>query len=507
MKALTQIRNFFIENAKTFRLAPVEMAIACYCFIVSIIWLHWNFNACGEQMILFPFALILAMLCNRWFTTPKNRIIYYLSGCVILPFWWGLPQNWHPGNIAYWITIGIGLLALLTIGKYKDNRKFTTQLLHYILNGIVALIICEITWLLLQAINFSIIFIFDLTSWLDIHLDSLVFCAFFEFPLLFLTFNRKSETFGTQTSKLLQIFLDWILSPAVLIYTVLLYLYFFKILINWTLPEGGIAFLVFGFITTAVAAQAGQPLLTKRYYDWFYKHFSLISLPALAMFWIGVARRCNEYGLTEYRVYLIAFGLIMTCCMGLFLMRRSSHYLYVTYTAIGILALFTYIPGLTPHDIEQWSQKNRSTESDCAANNANDSNNHSLYITASSFNESVDITVDITEYSRLYPMHEWYEDMEAEPYWKQHHDTLSLYDGSGKLLFQEPTDTILVRQLAKIGYSLSDIIPADSLERHEDAFILYHSEQGAILFQSLGITINDSTANLVVHSIDLYLEK
>lgn len=503
MKALTQIRNFFIENAKTFRLAPVEMAIACYCFIVSIIWLHWNFNACGEQMMLFPFALILAMLCNRWFTTPKNRIIYYLSGFVILPFWWGLPQNWHPGNIAYWITIGIGLLALLTIGKYKDNRKFTTQLLHYILNGIVALIICEITWLLLQAINFSIIFIFDLTSWLDIHLDSLVFCAFFEFPLLFLTFNRKSESFGPQGSKLLHIFLNWILTPAVLIYTILLYIYFFKILIKWTLPNGGIALLVFGFIFTTVAAQAGQTLLTKRYYDWFYKHFSLISLPALAMFWIGVARRCNEYGLTEDRVYLIAFGLIMTCCMGLFLMRRSSHYLYVTYTAIGILALFTYIPGLTPHDIEQWSQKNRSTESDCIAINANDSNNHYLYITASSFNESV----DITEYSRLYPMHEWYEDMEAEPYWKQHHDTLSLYDSSGKLLFQEPTDTILVRQLAKIGYSLSDIIPADSLERHEDAFILYHSEQGAILFQSLGITINDSTANLVVHSIDLYLEK
>lgn len=503
MKALTQIRIFFIENAKTFRLAPVEMAIACYCFIVSIIWLHWNFNACGEQMMLFPFALILAMLCNKWFTTPKNRIIYYLSGCVILPFWWGLPQNWHPGNIAYWITIGIGLLALLTIGKYKDNRKFTTQLLHYILNGIVALIICEITWLLLQAINFSIIFIFDLTSWLDIHLDSLVFCAFFEFPLLFLTFNRKSESFGPQGSKLLHIFLNWILTPAVLIYTILLYIYFFKILIKWTLPNGGIALLVFGFIFTAVAAQAGQTLLTKRYYDWFYNHFSLISLPALAMFWIGVARRCNEYGLTEDRVYLIAFGLIMTCCMGLFLMRRSSHYLYVTYTAIGILALFTYIPGLTPHDIEQWSQKNRSTESDCIAINANDSNNHYLYITASSFNESV----DITEYSRLYPMHEWYEDMEAEPYWKQHHDTLSLYDGSGKLLFQEPTDTILVRQLAKIGYSLSDIIPADSLERHEDAFILYHSEQGAILFQSLGITINDSTANLVVHFIDLYLEK
>lgn len=503
MKALTQIRNFFIENAKTFRLAPVEMAIACYYFIISILGEHTDIKPSQDQIMIMPFALILAILCNKWFTTHKSRIIYYLSGCVVLPFWWINLQNWGPGNISYWVTATIGLLALLTIGQYNDNRKFIIQLLRYVLYGAAALIVSGITWMLLEAIYASFIFIFDI-SWLDHVSDDMASFSFIlVLPLLFLTFNRKSETFGTQTSKLLQIFLDWILSPAVLIYTVLLYLYFFKILIKWTLPEGGIAFLVFGFITTAVAAQAGQTLLTKRYYNWFYNHFSLISLPALTMFWIGVARRCNEYGLTEDRVYLIVFGLIMTCCMGLFLMRRSSHYLYVTYTAIGILALFTYIPGLTPHDIEQWSQKNRSTESDCIAINANDSNNHSLYITASSFNESV----DITEYSRLYPMHEWYEDMEAEPYWKQHHDTLSLYDGSGKLLFQEPTDTILVRQLAKIGYSLSDIIPADSLERHEDAFILYHSEQGAILFQSLGITINDSTANLVVHSIDLYLEK
>ena len=503
MKALTQIRNFFIENAKTFRLAPVEMAVACYYFIVSLVWEHLNCHAYEKQLMIIPLALIFTILCNRWFTTPKKRILYYLSGCVVLPFWWINLRNWGPSYVSYWITIAIGLLALLTVGSHKDNRKFTTQLLHYVLDGIAAVCISVITWLLLEAIYESIIYIFDLNRVSHLSDDIMLFSFVLALPLLFLTFNRKSESFGPQGSKLLHIFLNWILSPAILIYTVLLYLYFFKILIKWTLPDGGIALLVFGFILTAVAAQAGQTLLTKRYYDWFYNHFSLISLPALAMFWIGVARRCNEYGLTEDRVYLIAFGLIMTCCMGLFLMRRSSHYLYVTYTAIGILALFTYIPGLTPHDIEQWSQKNRSTESDCAANNANDSNNHSLYITASSFNESV----DITEYSRLYPMHEWYEDMEAEPYWKQHHDTLSLYDGSGKLLFQEPTDTILVRQLAKIGYSLSDIIPADSLERHEDAFILYHSEQGAILFQSLGITINDSTANLVVHSIDLYLEK
>ena len=77
------------------------------------------------------------------------------------------------------------------------------------------------------------------------------------------------------------------------------------------------------------------------------------------MFWVGVGCRWSDYGLTENRVYLIACGLIMTACMGLFLSRRTGRYLYVTLTAIVILALFTYIPGLTPRDIERWSQSGR----------------------------------------------------------------------------------------------------------------------------------------------------
>lgn len=502
MKALTQIRNFFIENVRTFRLAPVEMAVACYYFIVSLVWEHLNCHACEKQLMIIPLALIFTILCNRWFTTPKKRILYYLSGCVVLPFWWINLRNWGPSYVSYWITIAIGLFALLTVGSHKDNRKFTTQLLHYVLDGIAAVCISVITWLLLEAIYESIIYIFDLNRVSHLSDDIMLVSFVLALPLLFLTFNRKSESFGPQGSKLLHIFLNWILSPAILIYTVLLYLYFFKILILWTLPDGGIALLVFCFILTAVAAQAGQTLLTKRYYDWFYNHFSLISLPALAMFWIGVARRCNEYGLTEDRVYLIAFGLIMTCCMGLFLMRRSSHYLYVTYTAIGILALFTYIPGFTPQAIEQWSQQRRAEAGD-TTNFPGHATTASLYITG-----YLDQSIDLTGYSQLYPMREeWYKGIEAKPYWKQHNDSLFLYACPGKKLFQESTDTILMRQLAKIGYSSLKGIPADSLQKHQDALTLYDCEQGTILFKQLNINYNDSTADLTVLSIDLYLEK
>ena len=96
MKALTQIRIFFIENVRTFRLAPVEMAIACYYFIISILGEHTDIKPSQDQIMIMPFALILAILCNKWFTTHKSRIIYYLSGCVVLPFWWINPEIHNP---------------------------------------------------------------------------------------------------------------------------------------------------------------------------------------------------------------------------------------------------------------------------------------------------------------------------------------------------------------------------------------------------------------------------
>lgn len=54
------------------------------------------------------------------------------------------------------------------------------------------------------------------------------------------------------------------------------------------------AYLVFGFTMTALAVKALGRLLEKRIYDWFFDRFSLVSLPVLTLFWIGVcAARTN----------------------------------------------------------------------------------------------------------------------------------------------------------------------------------------------------------------------
>ena len=110
---------------------------------------------------------------------------------------------------------------------------------------------------------------------------------------------------------------------------------------------------------TALAVKALGRLLEKRIYDWFFDRFSLVSLPVLTLFWIGVVRRTNEYGLTEPRVYLVVCGGLMTLCVLLFLSQRTGRYLWVCLAAWMSFAALAYVPFLEPERIAVQSQTQR----------------------------------------------------------------------------------------------------------------------------------------------------
>ena len=502
MKIQAKIRTFLAENLVTLRRAPVEMAVAAYLFVIGVLAQHHVFPYSGEQLLAGPIVLLLTFLCNKWFAKGWLRALYYLSGLAVIPFRWADMGEWIE-NPAYYVTIIIGLLAGLLCGWHKDNRRFTEDLLRYVWDGISALFLTGVAYLLLLAIFFSIVYIFGIFKGItsDFCADAALLFFIVLWPLVFLTFNRKSEPAEPESSKLLDTLLNWVLSPAVLAYTVLLYLYFAKIVATWSLPRGGIAYLVFGFTLIAVAAQAGQTLLNKRYYDWFYNRFSLISLPALAMFWVGVGCRWSDYGLSENRVYLIACGLIMTACMGLFLSRRTGRYLYVTLTAIVILALFTYIPGLTPRDIERWSQSGRPADRQDKSYR-DDDKAESFYLWWEPLTEGI----DLKGYSRLYEMRHWYSEDKPTPHWESTADSLFLYDGSNRVLLRESLGTILERQLSAIGYQPTDSIPEDTLQLYLPQLLTYRSPGGKVCFERINLS-RDSVMRIDDILVKYYFEK
>lgn len=117
--------------------------------------------------------------------------------------------------------------------------------------------------------------------------------------------------------------------------------------------------MIFAFAMAAMVCKACQPLLSRRIYDFYFRHFSLIALPAVTMFWIGSLHRVGEYGLTEDRVYLLICGMIMTVLLAMFFAQRTGRYLYATLMAIIVLGLFTYLPPLSAKNLAIRSQSAR----------------------------------------------------------------------------------------------------------------------------------------------------
>ena len=224
---------------------------------------------------------------------------------------------------------------LLIIGNRRlDNRSFAAHALHVVTQMFFGLLISGILYMAVLTITSSFFYIFGIDE-----------------PKHFY------EHF-----KILRLILNFILSPAVIIYTVILYTYFIKIAFEWDLPKGGVAWMVMGFITVALIGRVAQSILSQRYYDWFYSRFTLIAIPPLIMYWIGSIYRIRLYSFTESRFYLMVAGVLMTLFVLMLFRTRTRRYQLMALIFGAAIILFTYIPGISAKSIGLSCQKQRLTE-------------------------------------------------------------------------------------------------------------------------------------------------
>ena len=182
------------------------------------------------------------------------------------------------------------------------------------------------------------------------------FLWFIVVPLLFFTLMTKNGNDEQKPSKFSRIVLDYILSPAIIIYTIILYVYFIKIVIVWELPKGGVANLVTGFMFVSVLGLILQESNNRKIYGWFYDNFSWIAIPAIALYWIGAIYRINHYGFTEGRFYLMLAGALMTLFLIMLTWKRTSHYQLMTAILTAAVIVFTYTPKINAQSIGLRSQ-------------------------------------------------------------------------------------------------------------------------------------------------------
>ncbi len=449
MRIKQKIINFIQGLSETVRLYPMEIGMAAiYCVLACLNYrLDFSNPSVKTLLIYFPIAFLFTFLLNDMSRGSKWRLGYYLSAFAGL----GLLGVSFETDVYFISLIVIQLLLLIRNGSI-DNKAFVEYTLRYINALFSAALISCIAWLLVLSVYFSIRYIFDIWSENTIE-KFIVYSSFVIFmilaPVLFLTFRPKKEGEIQEANRSFDVLLNYILSPILLVYAVILYMYLGKIVFSCSLPKGGVAYIVAGFVTYAYILKGLQFFLVRRFYDWFFNHISLIVLPTLGLYWVGACYRIHQYGFTEPRVYLVLIGWILTIMALLFLFRRTGRYWYVAVIAVFSVSLITYVPGWTAHDIEEWSQKGREQVENADILPEEDENKN-IYLEIKN-----DTVIDVSGFDRLEEI--W--GYANEGLWLElEDDCLSLYRGE-QVVSKVDTRQFLKEQLQKAGIGLNDTIP------------------------------------------------
>ena len=341
---------------------PVEAALGLAFFIMAV----WHSESA------YPMSETVKQLGNiLWLFVPLmtlsfwlqriNRWVYYVSFFLFIPL---MALDLEPFLETYGFRFTYVLAAILLIigNKKLDNRSFAAHALHVVTQMFFGVMITGIFNLVVMAICASFFYIFGIDEPRHFYEHIIQFVWFVLAPQICCTFVRQNEDEVVEPFKVLRLILNFILSPAIIIYTVILYIYFIKIALEWDLPKGGVAWMVMGFISAALVGRMAQSILSQRYYDWFYRYFTLIAIPPLIMYWIGSIYRIRIYNFTESRFYLMVAGVLMTLFVLMLFWKRTRRYQWMAFIFGTAIILFTYIPGISAKSIGLNCQKQRLQE-------------------------------------------------------------------------------------------------------------------------------------------------
>ena len=467
--------TLFIKRvAATARNHAVETAISLIAAIFGII-LIWNSDSIfGNALQYMPAFFLLAYTLRECMPSPQATgplaksipVLYYLSGLFWIPLLF-LPTLEFPSPLNTVSTV-IAVLLYPAVTGVRDNKAFFGNLLFYLRGILFAGAVSVVAYLLICTIFGSFFYIFGLEKHSMSRLlgVSASLCFLFIFPMLFLVFHgKRAERVISYKGRVFNIFVNYVFTPAILIYGIVLYLYIIRIVFDWSLPIGGVAYMVIGFVAALFLFKGCRLLTEQRFLNFIYDKASWIALPTLVLLWVSWGNRVSEYGFTVNRVYLAVVGSLLTAMAVYFLFRRTASYRYALWTGIFLCAVVTYIPGITATDIESHSQSGREdSEQDVA-------------ITYQTITPSE--TINIEGYRHLTRLH-YYTDV--GPRIKVEDDYVLIFNDKDELIYSSSQEAFLKEQFRKNHLPFNRLITE---KEGESLLYLDLGDKGTVVFNNL----------------------
>ena len=257
----------------------------------------------------------------------------------------------------FWGANFIALLVLLGFPFEKNNQGFTyrnfTNLFHIGLATAVWLLVFG----LVAAILFTITTLFNVEFSDSFYQHFYTSLGIFTLPLFFLVFQQRQAKSEMTLSRIFDILVNFVLAPALMIFTVLLYAYVVQIIFEGVLPKGMLANITLPYLLAGLGVYALRSICAKARWETFFKFYPYLAIVPIVLLWLAIDRRISAYAWTEQRIYLVALATAITIAYAILIVPKIRQYRLIS--AVVILAIFAMTWVVNPQEIAYQSQTAR----------------------------------------------------------------------------------------------------------------------------------------------------
>lgn len=379
---MERIKGLIIKIIKGISIAGLRFPMTMVCLIAAaaiifrLIAMNMSLPLL-EQKLVFTFVVgaVLGMavqiLVERLNIYDRRRIFAYIASLVLLVGYFLILLSALEINAEITIRSFVAVFALvcmvLWIPSYKTEVNFNqTALIHFksfftsalysgVLMAGIAAIIATIDTLL-----------FNVNEDAYAYTMTIIWVVFA--PVYYLSllpkFNSKEKTDtdvlerASSYPRYLDILVSYIAIPLITAYTLVLIIYFLKILFTLTWPSGQVGPMVLVYSIAGFFIFVLSSLLDNRFAVFYRRVFPKVLVPLVIMQLISVGIRLNAYGVTEARYYVAIFG-IFSILVGVLLSIKPDSRNGLIALLAAFFAIVSIIPPIDAFTVSRQSQINR----------------------------------------------------------------------------------------------------------------------------------------------------
>ena len=273
-----------------------------------------------------PLFLIAIYLCRRAKLAYAAAALIPIVGTFTLVLY---GQN----GIQSLVLFVVAFVLLLSDGFLKENESFVRAALQKLLSLALAAIVALVFLLVCVLVFNGLEYLFGFPWPPEEKFYTICF-----FALSSWIFMANEDEPKAVNAQFLEKILYFLLTPALALYTIILYAYIVRIALFSGLPRGGVAYIVLSYLACGFILQALFLASLHRRWEKFYRFFALLAIAPIALLWLGIAERVGEYGLTPERIYLCGLAALASV---IYAMRLSK--ILFSYRAVAVLFTATLI--------------------------------------------------------------------------------------------------------------------------------------------------------------------